>query len=383
MRRGLKNTVEVRICGLGTERFLNAAMKIGVVFYDVKRVAAKELRATIDVEQIKKLRRPVRISGCKIFFHNKKGPRFAMRRAAGRWMLPVGLLFCALLIWQLGGRIWLVQVEGNEALSRQEVMQILDSRGVKIGMVKNWETLKAAQEDILVNENAFSYVGLKMKGVKLIAKVVEAKASPKVYDPDRLCDVVAAYDAVVQSIRVFKGTAMVKPGDTVRAGQILIAGEEDGQSICALGEVSGTIWYSASANAPLSLPVEQRTGRESRVRHLLTPFCILTLEEGEELEAFQTELLEYPILDGLFLDVRVVTQKRYEVETILQSVDYETARETAADTAMAQLAVRLPFGIIPDSVTLSYSLLAPENSVKAVATAQIQREIGKERFYDE
>ena len=63
---------------------------------------------------------------------------------------------------------------------------------------------------------------------------------------------VAAYDGIVVSVNAMAGTARVKPGDCVTAGQVLIAGEErlsaEKREVCARWE---KLWLARGAKEPL------------------------------------------------------------------------------------------------------------------------------------
>ena len=54
-------------------------------------------------------------------------------------------------------------------------------------------------------------------------------------------DVVAAEDGVIKRLTAFAGTPAVKEGDFVRAGQVLIEGQEMGKAVKARGEAAARV----------------------------------------------------------------------------------------------------------------------------------------------
>jgi hypothetical protein len=118
----------------------------------------RNFTARIAVADIPALRRAARATDSKVRFSRRQGPKFTGNRIKRRFVLVLGLLAVALLFWQLGSRIWFVQVKGTVNLPQARVMELLQQHGVFAGVSKSTLALHEIEEKILMQESrAFLY----------------------------------------------------------------------------------------------------------------------------------------------------------------------------------------------------------------------------------
>ena len=376
-----ENTVKIDIKGLMSERFINLANESGAVFFDVAR--KKDcISATVGVSHLRHLRKAARLSKCKVRIYDRRGPKFAAAKARKRFMLALGFVMVSAAVLSFTRHTWLIEVSGNEKMPEARIMEMLESYGISAGMIADADELREIEERILMDEPALSFIALRTKGITMTVKVVESKEAPLIYNENRSGDIVAACDAVVESISALKGTPMVKAGETVREGQVLIAGHENGRTVCALGEVSGSIWYQGSGKSPLFEEIRRKTGRETVFRHFKTPMMYVIITEGEVYAQSLVETYETGLLDGLFLGISVVTEKHYETVSELLPVDYEQAKALALEAAYANLLEKLPLGAQVKEVTVTHSVIAQESCVQARVNVRTVRDIAEAVYYD-
>ena len=178
-------------------------------------------------------------------------------------LLAVLLLGVAVALCHL---VWEVEVVGMEepVLSAAEEIAA-DCKGKWCASIDR-ESLASR----LVALDGVAQVSIRMVGVKmrieLLSELPKGELAPDDYAP-----IVARCDCVVTSVVVERGRAMVKVGDTVRAGDVLIAPEylvdkeADVTVPCqAKGEVLGTVYYSRSVDWRASYTVEEETGESYR-----------------------------------------------------------------------------------------------------------------------
>ncbi|MGI5900515.1 MAG: sporulation protein YqfD [Christensenellales bacterium] len=376
-----ENTVKIDITGLMSERFLNIASQNGAMFFDVSR-SKDAVTATVYVKHLRLMRSAARLSGCKVRIYARKGPKFVLAAARGRLMLLAGFLAAAFFIWAFTQYIWMIEVEGNARLLDYQVLEMLQEYGIESGMRKKSKELRAIEEQILLDRPEFSFISLKTRGVKMTVRLAESKEAPAIYDPSRRGDVIAVHDALVESISVFAGTPRVRAGDTVKKGQVLISGYENGLQVCALGEVTGSIWYYGSGKAPLFNEIQVKTGRESVHRHFKTPWMYVIISEGEGYAQSLIESKTTGLLDGLFLGISLVSETHSETTTEYEPVPYELAKEKALENAYEELLEKLPLGLVPKETDVSYGIIAEEGAVSARVRARTVKDIAATLFYD-
>ena len=162
-----------------------------------------------------------------------------LRRLVRRPGLLFGLVLSLALYFLLTGMVWEVRITSGSDIDEDTVLSELAEAGLYEGA-----RLKTLDPDTLVSnfllideEIAFASVHLNgtVAEVELIAKSRGEELTP-VPPP---CNIVAARDAVVTDMTVFTGKQVVKPGQTVAAGDLLVSG--------VISDVGGTRFLPAAA----------------------------------------------------------------------------------------------------------------------------------------
>ena len=158
------------------------------------------------------------------------------------------IVLSIILIFFLSEIVWDIRVEGNSSLTTAVVVESLNDAGFGIGTL--WSKInKSNVENAVLQQNSnLSWININRRGtvayVSVIEKdVIEGEITEKV----GFSNIVAKEDCVIEEITVKRGTPMVKIGDSVRKGEILIAGVIDGDKggFCyAEGYISGRVYDS-------------------------------------------------------------------------------------------------------------------------------------------
>ena len=209
-----------------------------------------------------------------------------------------------------------------------------------------------------------SYVAVKRKGVQLAVEVSQAVQPPVTYDIGAARDICALYDGVVRRVDVYAGTAAVKPGDTVRRGDVLIYGHERGSDgiaapVAAEGVVMARIWRKAQAQEPVFDEMPVPTGRQSVSEEIRLWQWSVPLQAGERY-ALETQRQEFLPVGGAFLPVGVL--RTTHMECILQKAarDEEAVKRLLLDKAQAILEENMPFDARVIDKWADYSMIDSE-----------------------
>lgn len=140
--------------------------------------------------------------------------------------------------------IWDIRIEGAERLSDDEVLRALGEQGFEIGDAWRDIDKNFIETNVLVNCKDISWISINRRGTVAYVRIMESEnigAQDK--EAPLYSNILADRDAVVEEIRVEKGMAVVKVGDVVKKGDILISGiveTESGTYFCrAAGVIIG------------------------------------------------------------------------------------------------------------------------------------------------
>ena len=132
---------------------------------------------------------------------------------------------------------------------QKEILEIIKNEGVEVGKYKNKIDVQSLINKIRIAREDVAWVGMEIKGTNLIIEVVEADKKPDIIDESDFCNIVAIKDGIVTKVEAQNGTPVVKVGDMVKKGDILVQGwiegkYTDNRYVHAEGEILAKVWYS-------------------------------------------------------------------------------------------------------------------------------------------
>ena len=151
---------------------------------------------------------------------------------------------------------------------RRLLKEELDKNNVKrFSLAYSFEELDNITKKILAdNKNNLEWVSIKKDGMKYIVRAEERIIkSEEVSDKPR--DIVASKDAYITKVISSKGNVLVRQGEYVKKGTVLISGKitlyEDVKGVTsASGSVYGNAWYECAVEIPKEISSERLTGRK-------------------------------------------------------------------------------------------------------------------------
>lgn len=163
-------------------------------------------------------------------------------------------------------------VEVNVIHENKEIREIieeeLDEYGIKVlRFKKSYKELNKIREKILDKyPDRLDWMEFDVNGMVVNVRV-EERIITDTSKNDKVCDLIATKDGVVNDIVVFDGEAKVMINDYVRKGDTLVSGtikhnEEMKRLTCARGEVYATTWYTAQVSMPFEYEVLEKTGKK-------------------------------------------------------------------------------------------------------------------------
>ena len=219
----LKGYAMISIIGDFTENFVNQCGHRGLSLRDVRKIGRNELHFRTDYQNLKKMEDLAEKCGLRLTVLRFTGPRAfleSMKKNAGFW---AGMaLFVAVMLF-FSQRVWIIEVEGVAPSEEAYVLELLQQYELKPGAKLSEIPVQDLLNHIVIESTRYIWSGIEVDGTRVHITVAERKNPPTV-DSTVPCDVVADKDGQIESIVVLQGEAAVKPGDIVKAGDVLIHG---------------------------------------------------------------------------------------------------------------------------------------------------------------
>jgi similar to stage IV sporulation protein len=162
------------------------------------------------------------------------------------------LIVFAVLVFA-SGKVYDVRIRGNENMSAEAVETELAKAGLYVGADFRSISLSKVKNTVLSDSDGIGWININRRGTVAYVELREKRSFSDEEDHG-FSNVVALQDCVIEQITVKSGLAMVKVGDTVKAGDLLISGvlPEDmgGGFVNADGIVLGRIYDESTVSVP-------------------------------------------------------------------------------------------------------------------------------------
>lgn len=374
----MKRCFQVRFCvsGLGAEKLLNEARKKGILLSKAERRADRTLLICCSPRDYRAFRALGEEKGFSVTTAKPTGILGFLIRLKNRRGLWLGMLASICLLIYAMGFIWQVKIE-NAGAYTGEIRSYLEEMGIQRGRRKKEMNLAALRESLEWRLPQVKWVQVKYAGVALVIHIEEGVPPPQIETQEGSGDVVAGEDGLLIRLIAYAGTPIAKEGDFVRAGQVLIKGEEKGQNgemipVKARGEAIARVWASMQAQASLLETKSLPTGRIHRRRVIQTPFFSFSFQPLPEFLTWDLER-EQKTVGGVWLPI--LLSREYYLEAALEKTqrNLEDAKEEAQRLAFTSMAKVLQNEEIVDK-WVEFSMINGDTIV-AAATAEIRRDI--------
>ena len=344
--RKITGELEVTATGLSPEKLLNLVAKNHISLSGVRRLSYTQLCFNIGPADYNRLKKLLPEGRYKLNIGSSRGLSLMLYAFRARYCLIAGIIISIVLAFFASSRIWFVKVRGCEKVSEENVLQLLESYGLKSGASVSGEELDEMEKRLMQDISDISWVGISRRGVNIYAYIKESSELPESTPIDKPADVIALKDGVVEKVTVLQGRAVVTQGQTVRAGDVLISGEliyQDlpYQYIYALGDVQARIWYSGERKISLVQSETVRTGNTAVVRTMRIFGQDIPLDGENPFASYEVESREQDVMN-LGIPVTIITQTYYETEEREYSITQEDALELGKSDLEQELSAQIP-----------------------------------------
>lgn len=312
--------ISVKADGGFSERLINICTLKGIPMWEISYVK-NDMFFFTRAEYYKQLKNAAKSSGMNIKVHGRFGLPFLINKNRDRTALAVGIVLIFCFIAFMSTRVWSVCVTGNENVFDSEIIAEFEKLGVKAGARKKSIDIQEVQKRFLSDlGDKIIWVSLNLEGMCAEIQVRETKASEPMTD-GKPCNIVAAFDGTLMSIKTYSGTPTESVKNGVKEGDLLISGiVEYYDGTLDFVEARGEIAAEHTVNLKCDLKaVEERNYISDKTAISVSAFALeLPLMRPDKNESSElTEREKFAVLNNVRLPFTVtkVVQSFYRTES--------------------------------------------------------------------
>lgn len=260
----MNNLVKIRVKGY-PKRFIDKCVASNISLYDVYYISNDELIVLVGFNELKHISKVNYYSDITIIsYEGLNGVLRHIKKYAFTYFL---ICLSFILIDVLNSYVVDIDVIHENKKIRDLVLEELGRHGIKkYHLGYTYDELEKIKKEILFdNQNTLEWMSITKSGQKYIIRV-EERIINKEKEETGFRHIIAIKDAYITKINGIKGDVVVRMGDLVHKGDILISGEiklydtVKGNTL-ATGDIYGDVWYNVLVSVPRKETLKHYTGK--------------------------------------------------------------------------------------------------------------------------
>ena len=219
--------LEIELVSADPEAALSAVNAVGIPLFAVTRVSDLVFRFELLRSDYDRLTVLCRKRGDTLTILRKKGLYFTFRQLLRRKLLLLGIGILVLGSCILPTRVLFVRVEGNQLVPTNRILAAAEGSGIRFGASRRAVRSERVKNALLDAVPQLQWAGVNTSGCIAVVSVRERSTVTEEPDNSAVASIVAARDGYVLTSVVTRGTGLVRPGQAVTTGQVLISGYTD------------------------------------------------------------------------------------------------------------------------------------------------------------
>ena len=377
-------TVEMIFGEREETKILNAAMRAGIACR-TRRLADGEIAVSVARDSLETLTSRLTAIGCAPLSVSGPGRTARFRRRIGRraGLLVGAVVFLGMLAF-FSSILWKIEISGCDQLREEEVRTLLSACGVREGVFSRGIDADRVRNEMMQKNDGIAWMSVNVIGTYAFVEIREAKG--KTAEPESgYSNIVAACDGQILSFETQHGSVLLWPGDTVREGELIVAGmieqmDGDYRLVHAAGRVIARTEHTVRATCPYRIETETEGERVLSSIGISVFGKMINISLNRRLDAERCDIIqkkESPalpfgislpgILEKTYLRERTQTEKnlsREEAAARAKELAYQSFLRDHPEAEMIARSVRVEYG--EDACTATLHAVCRENIAKIV-----------------
>lgn len=332
--RYLQGYLKIRIAGYAPERFLNLCASRGILLWQLVR-EEETYTCFVSTKGFLELRAITRKTKTTVHILEKHGFFLFLRFFQRRKLFFIGIGASLAIFTALSFFIWDITISGNYSHSREELMDFLKEQSIEVGSTKSSLNGEEIVRLLRTNYPDIVWVSAKIKGTRLFIDLRENEtaSSTMVSEDSAASDLLAGAAGTVTAIVTRQGTPLVKTGDTVEAGQLLVQGRleivgDSGEVVAyqychadADIDIKSTLAYSDS----MSLSYQKKIFTANKKNHFILSLFGKQIDFGGKIQYdhYESSMKSHTLRLGSNFYLPITFSLETFKEYTLQDAEYE------------------------------------------------------------
>lgn len=258
--------ITIEIQSLIPEKFVNLMWKNDVHIKNIKKKSITTMTMEVSLRDYDKIEDIAKRTRTKVKIVGRKGFAFFIIKLKKRGTLVAGIILFIGIIYYLSTFIWNVEIKADPDLPPYDIRQQLKVSGIKPGINKKKINVYSIEEELIKNNENIMWVRARIEGSKLKITAAERKSPPNIIGENTPCNLVAKKDGEVVRVYTRAGTSVVKRGDIVKNGQILVKGEQGKEgatyNVHSIGDVIARTFYEETKDVKINSIKREKTDKK-------------------------------------------------------------------------------------------------------------------------
>lgn len=260
----MNKQIKIEVTG-SINRFINKCISNKIYLSNISYIDNDKITCIINLDDYKKIKRLNYYSKIKIVSY--VGINKLKEMIKNNIFYVIIFILAFILIDIITSYIVDIEVIHSSSSIRKLIYKELDNNNVKkYSFAYSFNELDKIQKNILNNnKDKLEWISITKDGMKYIIRCEERKIK-EINKESGYRNIVAKKDAYITKIISTKGVNLVRSGEYVKKGDVLISGEiklyeEVKGDTLATGYVYGNVWYNVQLSIPKEENKKEYTGR--------------------------------------------------------------------------------------------------------------------------
>ncbi len=221
--RMLRGFLRVHVKGYGATRLINICSKRNMKLWNVEKTE-EGYYLNLFISDFRKIPEIVRKTKVKVVIVEKHGLPFLFVKMSYRKFFVIGAFLCFGWLIFMSRFVWAFEIEGNVCITDEMVLDYLSENNISMGTKLSDIDAEGLEKLFRTEFDDITWISIGQVGTTLTIDIKERDVTEYVEEEDIASSLYAPCDGVITSVMVRSGLSMVKPGDEVLAGELLVDG---------------------------------------------------------------------------------------------------------------------------------------------------------------